>query len=569
MDIETEISGKIYILEKGKMFSMKIKQWILITVTLTYIKVKTEELNFGVGMTNEIPIVKTYKETEIEIELNSKSINKMKEELEGEWERFKEIVELVMEEYSITGGEDNETITNMSEREQYLECQDMQNEDNSIQRTCIRIGINLMRTRVTNDLDRKDTIYNDTIRRITNKFEILKLWDNESKGIKNTRVDIRYRIHKREMQLIRTRIRNIKTDVGNSEQELKDTLRDDTSISIYANTILGYQQFPIINEIQEEIILTLRSMEELLNKERDILYTAMANYKGMAIELIEEMKEIEERIETEKKLIYVEEISDTNEYRVTERQIEMIAMKNPSYIKLTTITSDEKNILYKTRLYAIPFAYFQNMSIEINLGRQTRSIMTKDTQEKDKTVRRIENGENLENKLKEEEIKCIEGIIENKVKTILEECTFNIKRVREGEGLNLAKYGDRRLISRGGSFEVMLLNREVNQTFGRKNEYKNEMISITTDTTSKYLRGRDIIQIDSENPEAIDIRRFRIRNIENIPEAIRIANSEIKEISEEMMNNIKDTDMLTRAWMNGLRNWTRSERRCKIKKLDK
>ena len=81
MDIETEISGKIYILEKGKMFSMKIKQWILITVTLTYIKVKTEELNFGVGMTNEIPIVKTYKETEIEIELNSKSINEMKEEL--------------------------------------------------------------------------------------------------------------------------------------------------------------------------------------------------------------------------------------------------------------------------------------------------------------------------------------------------------------------------------------------------------------------------------------------------------------------------------------------------------
>ena len=559
MDIETEISGKIYILEKGKMFSMKIKQWILITVTLTYIKVKTEELNFGVGMTEEIPIVKTYKETEIEIELNSKSINEMKEELKEEWKRFKETVELVMEEYSITGGEDNETITNMSEREQYLECQDMQNEDNSIQRTCIRIGINLMRTRVKSDLDRKDTIYDDTIRRITNKFEIIKLWDNESKGIKNTRVDIRYRIHKREMQLIRTRIRNIKTDVGNSEQELKDTLRDDTSISIYANTILGYQQFPIINEIQEEIILTLRSMEELLNKERDILYTAMANYKGMAIELIEEMKEIEERIETEKKLIYVEEISDTNEYRVTERQIEMIAMKNPSYIKLTTITSDEKNILYKTRLYAIPFAYFQNMSIEINLGRQTRSIMTKDTQEKNKTVRRIENGENLENKLKEEEIKCIEGIIENKVKTILEECTFNIKRVREGEGLNLAKYGDRRLISRGGSFEVMLLNREVNQTFGRKNEYRNEMISITTDTTSKYLRGRDIIQIDSENPEAIDIRRFRIRNIENIPETMRIANSEIKTITEEMMNNIKETDMLTKAWMNGLRNWTRSQ----------
>ena len=74
-------------------------------------EIKTEELNFGIGMTNEIPIVKTYKETEIEIELNSKSIDKMKEELEGEWERFKEIVEEVMEEYSITGGEDNETIT--------------------------------------------------------------------------------------------------------------------------------------------------------------------------------------------------------------------------------------------------------------------------------------------------------------------------------------------------------------------------------------------------------------------------------------------------------------------------
>ena len=67
-----------YILEK-KMFSTKMKQWILITAALTYARVNSEELNFGVGMTNEIPIVKTYKETEIEIELNSQDINKMKE----------------------------------------------------------------------------------------------------------------------------------------------------------------------------------------------------------------------------------------------------------------------------------------------------------------------------------------------------------------------------------------------------------------------------------------------------------------------------------------------------------
>ena len=202
-----------YILEK-EMLSNKMKQWILITAALIYAKVYSEELNFGVGMTNEVPIVKTYKETEIEIELNSQDINKMKENLTIEWERFKNMVEGVMEEYSVTGGEDNKTITNMTETDQYLECQDMQNDDNSIQRTCIRVGINLMRTRVKTDLDRNDVIYNDTIKTITNKIEVLKLWENNSKRNENTRADIKYRIHKKEMQLIKTRIRNIKYETS-------------------------------------------------------------------------------------------------------------------------------------------------------------------------------------------------------------------------------------------------------------------------------------------------------------------------------------------------------------------